>query len=77
MTDAGTDEGTPVKDYGGSPKFKGTLNKVNRSKEIAPRGSSEVIKAAVTFDSSSHLDLRVKSHRPVNSDAGESKNENL
>jgi len=28
LADVGTDEGTPVTDYGGSPKFKGTLNKV-------------------------------------------------
>ena len=28
LADVGTDDGTPVTDYGGSPKFKGTLNKV-------------------------------------------------
>ena len=28
LADVGTDDGTPVTEYGGSPKFKGTLNKV-------------------------------------------------
>jgi arylsulfatase len=28
LADVGTDDGTPVTDYGGSPKFKGTLNKL-------------------------------------------------
>jgi hypothetical protein len=28
LADVGTDDGTPVTDYGTSPKFKGTLNKV-------------------------------------------------
>ncbi len=28
LADVGTDDGTPVTDYGASPKFKGTLNKV-------------------------------------------------
>jgi arylsulfatase len=28
LADVGTDDGTPVTDYGGSPKFKGTLNKI-------------------------------------------------
>ena len=28
LADVGTDDGTPVTDYGGSPKFTGTLNKV-------------------------------------------------
>lgn len=28
LADVATDDGTPVTDYGGSPKFKGTLNKV-------------------------------------------------
>ena len=28
LADVGTDDGTPVTDYGGSPKFKGTLKKV-------------------------------------------------
>ena len=28
LADVGTDDGTPVTDYGASTKFKGTLNKV-------------------------------------------------
>ena len=28
LADVGTDDGTPVTDYGGSKKFTGTLNKV-------------------------------------------------
>ncbi len=28
LADVGTDDGTPVTEYGGSAKFKGTLNKV-------------------------------------------------